>query len=173
MHIFLTGTMRVGKSTLLRKALKAMNYTHLDLGGFYTVSLPSDFSSGEVYLLDASAAQPEYNRNNLIGIRWGAGKYTSFPAAFELYGAPLVEAARGRLLVMDELGVMESQSPSFCRAVLEKLDGQTPVLGVIKPKSAPLLDAIREHPRVRVIEVSEHNRDQLCEEIVMRLKRTP
>jgi nucleoside-triphosphatase THEP1 len=60
---------------------------------------------------------------------------------------------------MDELGTMEADSPLFISAVLAKLDGTAPILGVVKKREHPFLDAVKNHRNVEVITVDEHNRD--------------
>jgi nucleoside-triphosphatase THEP1 len=62
---------------------------------------------------------------------------------------------------MDELGFMELGAPVFRAAVLRALDGEVPVIGVIRLERNPFLDAVRNHPKVAVTEVNESNRDAL------------
>ena len=54
---------------------------------------------------------------------------------------------------------------------LTLLDGGVPILGVVQKKAdTPLALAIRSHPRVRLIEVSEENRDTLLPTILEALR---
>lgn len=47
----------------------------------------------------------------------------------------------------------------------------SPILGVVQKKAdTPLVAAIRSHPNVRLIEVSEENRDVLLPEILSALR---
>ncbi|MBR4869427.1 MAG: hypothetical protein IKU12_01455, partial [Oscillospiraceae bacterium] len=57
-------------------------------------------------------------------------------------------------------------SPVFQAAVLSALEGPLPVLGVIKPRSTPFLDAVRSHPKVRVLEVTPETRDALLQQLL-------
>ena len=57
--------------------------------------------------------------------------------------------------------MMENEAPRFHRAVLAALDGNIPILGVVKPQKNPLLDAVRAHQRVELITVTRENRDEL------------
>ena len=63
----------------------------------------------------------------------------------------LHSSAPAQLLLMDELGMMENAATLFAQAVSQCLDGAIPILGVVKPRSTPLLDAVRAHPAVQVI----------------------
>ncbi len=162
MHVFLTGPIQAGKSTVINKTVA--NLPPELLAGFRTVSLASQLPQAlaETYIVPAWEAAPALNRDRLIGIRWGEGLYTPFAGAFDSGGLAILGAKRqANLLLMDELGFMESQAPRFCQAVLSLLDQDTPILGVVKPRSTPLLDSVRQHPGVKVLTVNENNRDQL------------
>jgi nucleoside-triphosphatase THEP1 len=70
-----------------------------------------------------------------------------------------------KLIVMDELGFMESSAAGFRGAVMDALGGGVPVLGVLRLEGNPFLDAVKEHGRVSVVHVSESNRDMLFERL--------
>ena len=141
MHVFLTGPVQIGKSTLLRASLDALQPQKL--GGFRTVSAqPQADASRPVYLHPACSPDELHESANRIGIRRPGLGIVSFPAAFETAGlAALAGAEDCDLLLMDEIGRME-----------------------------PLAQAIRSHPRVRLIEVSEENRDTLLPTILEALR---
>ena len=170
MHIFLTGPLQVGKSTVIEKTLKALGQPII--GGFRTVSLTSCLPQAlaEVYLVPAGAPGG-FDRFHLAGIRWGDGLFTAYPEVFDTAGVELLQnvPAGARLILMDELGFMEKQDGLFAQAVLAALDGPVPVLGVIKPRSARLLDRVRAHSRVQILEVRPDNRNQLPNVVLARL----
>ncbi len=163
MHIFLTGEVGCGKSTAIRRSLQMLGDPRL--GGFRTITVPSlELDAlGELYIVAPDDAGNLRCRDNLVGIRWGGGKGTGFASGFEVGGCRLLTTPPPdtKLLLMDELGTMERMAPQFCAAVLAALDGDLPVVGVVKPIHAPLLDAVRAHPRVLVISVDQENRDDL------------
>ena len=70
---------------------------------------------------------------------------------------------------MDELGFLERGALAFQCAVLDALDEDTPVLGVVRQGASGWLDALRRHERVEEITVTEENRDTLPGEIRKRL----
>ena len=73
MHVFLTGPIQVGKSTLLRRVLD--RFPDLQPGGFRTVTradVPG--AMGSVYLIPADAADPEWSEKARVAIRWGPGR---------------------------------------------------------------------------------------------------
>ena len=61
---------------------------------------------------------------------------------------------------------MESSAEVFQKAVFETLDSETPVLGVIRNKSTPFLDAVRSREDVILLTVTVHNRDFIPKKIV-------
>lgn len=71
------------------------------------------------------------------------------PETFERCAGLIERAGPGGLLLLDELGPMESRSPRFCQAVLNALDGDTPILAWVRDMDTPLLSAVRSHPRAR------------------------
>ena len=161
-NVFLTGAIRSGKSTAVNAALKLLQPRRI--GGFHTVRSSTDIPEalGAVYIVPANG-EAALDKDHLVGIRWGNNKFTAYAEAFETGGCEILAATPpdADIIVMDELGVMEQNSPSFCTAVLRLLDGKLPVLGVIKPQASPLLDAIRAHGKSKVIELTEGNRDSL------------
>ncbi|MBE6016824.1 MAG: NUDIX domain-containing protein [Lachnospiraceae bacterium] len=167
MHIFLTGDFQIGKSTLINKVLE--NLPACRLGGFRTISvadIPGAF--GSVYILSASGgAEPSYGDENRVGIRGGSGP-AGFPEVFDRRGIEILSGSeKCDLILMDEIGKMERNSPLFIARVLELLDGDVPVFGVLRKEgSTPLQEAIRDHSNVRLIEVTAENRDTLAPELI-------
>jgi len=158
MNVFLTGPVQVGKSTAIRRYLSTR--PELRLGGFVTVSRPLEEGTLGVYIQPPVFAESDCTPERLVGLR--GGRRGGIPETFERAGVAILSASGPHdLLLMDELGRMELCSPSFCQKVLSLLDGDTPVLGVVKPESNPLLDAVRTHAKTILLEVNEENRDSI------------
>ena len=166
MHIFLTGPVQVGKSTILRKTLEALQVTP---GGFRSVSV-ADLPDGamSVYLIPAGEKAPSMTDWNRVGIRKLPRGIVKFPERFERAGIAALEGAESsRLILMDEVGRMESGAAQFSARILELLEGETPIFGVVqKMADTPLTNAIRNHPNVRVIEISAENREEKAREVL-------
>ena len=160
MHVFLTGEIQIGKSTVLQKTRELLGVPY---GGFCTY-----FGNDRVmpdrclYMGDASKA-PSFNEINAV-VRFRTG---SSPQAlterFDQLGTSLIKAARekAQLIVMDELGNFERDALIFQRAVMEALSGSIPVLGVLKKTATGWTDDIRRNPNIRIIETTAANRDNL------------
>jgi nucleoside-triphosphatase len=161
-NIFLTGEVGVGKSTVIQKILSLLPSP--DCGGFRTVSA-APLTKGamlDVFIENAWQQTP-HDDEHLVGSRWSDGHFSSFPSVFDTIGTSILASCpiNAKLIIMDELGLMESDAKLFQKAVMDALDGPLPVLGVIKPKSSAFLDTIRAHKKSEIVEVTKDNRDAL------------
>ena len=148
MHMFLTGDIQVGKSTLINRFLAA--HPEMDVGGFRTIAGPKcEDGSDSVHIVPASKSV-ELNRENRILRRTGVPPEREihvFTQVFNTVGISLLEQpADCQLILMDEIGVQENGARQFRKAVLWRLDGDIPVLGVVRSKEGVLTDAVRAHP---------------------------
>ena len=91
-----------------------------------------------------------------------------FPQVFDTLGVSIILRSKtySDLLCMDELGFFEQEAICFQNAVLQCLEESIPVFGVVKEKPVPWLDAIKNHPAVEIISVSEENRNTVTPSIV-------
>lgn len=171
MHVFLTGPVQIGKSTLLSAALDTLHPEKL--GGFRTVSAsPEPDGSRPVYLYPADAQDLFCSPDRRIGIRRPGLGIAAFPAVFETAGlTALADAEQSDLILMDEIGRMERRADHYSARIRTLLDGSVPILGVVQKKAdTPLANEIRRHPNVCLIEVSAENRDTLLPEILQTLR---
>ena len=160
MHIFLQGPKRIGKSTVINKALDILAATaSLSLGGFFTWNGGRD--DPHIYMRPAQAGR-EGEVYRLASYDSDAGGLVGNVHIFELEGARLLGERFGAdLIIMDELGFLESSAPLFRQAVLDTLSGKTPVLGVIRLGDIPWHVDIKRNTLVKVYDVNEENRDEL------------
>jgi len=162
-HIVLWGQRGVGKSTLARRLLEDWSGP---VRGFVTRSSPPDADGfRSIYLHAADDPTPMEQTCNRIG-RTNRTEHTMWPEVFNGLGVELLRAEPGSLILMDELGFLEQDAADFRRQVLRCLDGNIPVLAVIKHKThIPFLQEIRTHPRVQLYQVTAENRDDLLTEL--------
>src|SRR2546425_158554 len=79
--------------------------------------------------------------------------------------------ANAAVIVIDEVGKMEVESPNFVLAVKDALDADKPLLLTLHKKSRnPLLQDIRRRDDVRILEVTMVNRNLLPYKIVKLMK---
>lgn len=150
-HLFFTGRKGVGKSTLVRAAIEGKR-----VGGFFTKRVEGLLERPSVHLLRAGTADVP-SAENLLFCCGGADIQR-----FEQLGCgALADTAGCDVLVMDELGPHEEQAAAFRQAVLRALDGDVPIIGVLQQAESAFLRQVASHPNVRVVTVTEENRDAL------------
>ncbi|MCD7946846.1 MAG: nucleoside-triphosphatase [Oscillospiraceae bacterium] len=160
MHIFLTGAIQTGKSTAIAKVLAQ---TTRRIGGFCTAF---DEDRGKqhwkLYLYPAQSP-PMMDEAHLVANFTQGTRPAVIPNRFAQLGVPILEAARSsaELIIMDECGRLEGRDIPFQNAVLQTLDGKTPVLGVVREGFPGWTGAIAGHPKVSVLHLTEENRDNL------------
>lgn len=161
MHLFITGGIGAGKSTILRRILQKDTRP---LFGFVTEKGPVTPKGRTIYLRPAGGGE-----GRAIALCRSESEFETDVFALETFGTALLSnIPDGALVLMDELGFLESRSEAFCRQVLRFLDRNVTILGAIKPLKLPFLDAVRNHSKVRVVEVTHETRRQaqtLAEEL--------
>ncbi len=168
MHIFLTGEIQVGKSTVIAKTLSLLKIT---IGGFKTYFGP-DRDAPDRMLYMNSFAKPKIFREENAVARFAGGRPTQvFTQKFDICGVELIRSARtsSGLILMDECGGLERDALVFHQEVIDTLNGSTPVLGVVKLASKGWTDRIRNHPKVELRTVTPENRDLLPQILAQQL----
>ena len=94
------------------------------------------------------------------------GRYGVDVAAFERLVLPALDADHRAVWVIDELGKMELASLRFQQQIIELVDRDASLLATVHRHHHPLTDRLKTRPDVRVIEVTQRNRDRLPAELV-------
>ncbi len=167
-HIILRGARGVGKSTLIRRLLDAVPAKP---GGFVTKKAPPDADGVETIHI-YPAGQPQIpTEENCVGACRAGHLLDRQTAVFDALGTAYLSDTAGRnVLIMDELGFMETEAMVFQRAVLDALDGDVPVLAAVKNKAIPFLEEVCSHPNALVLYITEENRSVLFHELLPLLK---
>ena len=118
---------------------------------------------GDVLYERAVRALSVESRSTREVIEW-RDIYKKFERCFNAAEA-LADAADCDVIVMDELGPSETAALEFQKAVLAALDGDKPVYGVLQQADSEFLGRVAAHPRVRVVTVTEENRDRLRQQL--------
>ena len=169
MKLFLTGDKQVGKTTVIEKVLSG--YTG-SVGGFVTQKLFSQqVGQNQIYLFDINDTERKREQQNAVALCGLAQIQKAYPKVFNNAGVKtLTTKPQPSLIVMDELGRIESDAAKFKRAVLRLLHADVHVLGVIQQKDTKFLNEVKMHPAVVLMEVTEQNRNDLPGEILNKLK---
>ncbi len=164
-HIFLTGEKQVGKSTLWRKALAQSGIAP---GGFQTLEyLVNGCFRG--YRLHSLGRTPAELGNDVpISVFLRRGLHLAVPGSFDSFGTELLRLALedGGYVLMDELGTFEQDAPAFRQAVVDCLDSDCHVLGVLQRADSPFLDEILNRADVLVFTVTQENRNDLVQPLL-------
>lgn len=164
MHVFLTGEKQCGKSTAIAKALKIMDKP---VYGFRT--LFTDRYDREKALYMQPAAYKGKPQKPQIVTQFVDNRPQVLTGQFDAIGCQLLREARQHndgVILMDECSRFEKNALLFQQEILRCLSGDIPVLGVIRLNAEGWVDQIRTHPKVKLITVTEDNRDALPEKIV-------
>ena len=157
MHVLLTGEIGSGKSTAFAKTLAL-------LGGVKALGLQThypqqrDAQERTLYLRAWGERENGQFLTHLPG-----GDTQACAAVFDTLGCALLEQAgkQADVIVIDEIGRLESGAHLYHRALCACLDGDTPVLAVVRKHKAAWADIVRSHPKAALIEVTEENRDDV------------
>ena len=166
-HLFLTGARQVGKSMLLRRMIEAHGWR---CSGFETRALLID-GQRRGFTLHARVPLDPFQNDCIACVRIAEKKSVPVLPVFEENGTAILRASLAApepFILMDELGRLERAAQVFCAQVLACLDSDKRVLGVLQHCDAPLMQAIREREDVRILTVTEENRDTLAEELCAR-----
>ena len=163
-HIFLTGDVQVGKSTVIQKVLSSFDGS---VGGFRSAfDARRNEAERWLYLWDAAETPVP---DEAYGVVRFTDRYRSevFPDRFNELGGGALRRAKEKgvsLILMDECGRFEGSAEEFRREIFSALDGDIPILGVVRQGAHGWLDDLRAHPNVTVLTVTLDNRDTLpCE----------
>lgn len=164
MHVFLTGEKQCGKSTAIARALQMMNKPPY---GFRTLFTDRYDTEKALYMLPAAyEGEP---RADAIVTQFAANRPQALTAQFDAIGCRLLQEAQQHpegIILMDECSRFEKNALLFQQEIMRCLSGNIPVLGVIRLNAEGWVDQIRSHPKVKLVTVTQDNRDALPEKIV-------
>ncbi len=155
MNIIVCGCTGSGKSTAIKRILSGCKEP---VYGFWTEKLAADPLTGNapVYI-HGCCEQLSFAPDHQIGSckdRCAEKR----PEIFDTTGIALLEnIPAGSLVLLDEIGVMESKAQRFIVRLHELLDGDYRVIAAVRDRSTPLLDAIRCHEKSLCVTAQEAN----------------
>ena len=168
-NLLLTGPPRVGKTTLILRALAALppgsatGFVTRELRqGGHRVGFVAETLAGETCLL----AHVD------IRSRHRVGRYGVDLTAFESLALPAIDPSRSSapLIVVDEIGKMECFSARFRKLVVAALESDRAVLATIALRGNPFIEGLKSRSDVTLWRVTPRNRDELVEQVVAWLR---
>ncbi len=173
--LLLTGHPGIGKTTIIRRVLDALEATCGDCaGGFYTAEISGPGGRKGFKLITLNGRETVLAHKDIGDPRAPrVGRYGVDVAAFERVGVGALQQAmdEGKLVVVDEIGKMELFSHSFQETLMQAVMGPHHVLGTITAKPHPAADVFRYLAQVEIWEVDRRNRDTMPDRVLKWLKR--
>jgi nucleoside-triphosphatase len=166
-HIFLTGDIQVGKSTVINRYIVRKKPR---IGGFRTVIGKHYADGGVDYHIIRADGADTFRKDNLVfhrGVPHSESGLTVYGDIFDSAGSALLsDASDYDLIIMDELGPKEEGALIFQNSVQSCLAGDIPVLGVVMKRQSVFLDKVRSSPSVTILEVTRENREDILQRLL-------
>jgi len=162
--VFLTGVPGVGKTTVLMKIVEELEEKGFSIGGVVSQEVREGGLRVGFRIVDLDTKREGWlaHLNRKKGPR--IGRYGVCLDDLEDVGVQAIQDAiqRSDIVVIDEVGPMELLSQAFRKAVVQALNGDKPVLGIIHHRASdPLIAEIRSREDAAIIQVTRDNRERL------------
>lgn len=164
-NLFLTGEVRIGKSTILKNVLEKVN---VSIGGYITERNTQDY----IKTFTAKSLYDGIGEHIIANVNTKDKSKEIFIDSFETgLTSVLNNSFKNRdLIVLDELGFMENDLDTFTSKVYELLDSEKPVFGVLKDFDCEFLNNIKNREDVIILKITKQNRDTILDKIICTLK---
>ncbi len=173
LKIGITGLPGAGKTQALLKVIEMLEDDGKKVGGMITEPIVKRGRREGFYVMDWASKEKRVFASKDIVSKIMVGRYGVDVSALDEVGVKALQYATAScdVIVIDEVGKMEVESDGFVTAVKEALDADKPLLLTLHKKSRnPLLQDIRRRDDVRILEVTQVNRNLLPYKIVKLLK---
>ena len=173
LKIGITGLPGAGKTFALLKVIEMLETDGLTVGGMITEPIVERSRREGFYVMDWATKEKRVFASKDIDSKIMVGRYGVDITALEEVGVQALKraTAESNVIVIDEVGKMEVESDSFVGAVKEALDSDKPLILTLHKKSRnPLLQDIRRRDDIRILEVTQVNRNLLPYKIVKLMK---
>jgi nucleoside-triphosphatase len=157
----LTGKPRVGKTRAIKRIIE--NIGKERCGGFYTEEIHTDDEDVNDKRIGFRLVTLDGQSGILAHVASDSplrlGRYGVNLHDLEAIGLTAIERARvaNKLIVIDEIGPMQSYSEQFKKMLLDLLNNDEPLLATIALNAHPWLDLIKQHKGVELYELTSSN----------------
>jgi nucleoside-triphosphatase len=164
-NLLLTGPPRVGKTTLVLRALDRLPPSAAC--GFVTREIRRD-GRRVGFAVETLAGESAILAHVDIRSRYRVGRYGIDLAAFETLALPGVDPAHATapLIVIDEIGKMECLSARFRELVVAAIGSDRAVLATITLSGDRFVEDLKVRPEVTLVHVTQQNREELAGQVV-------
>ena len=161
-NFFLTGEKGIGKSTIINEVIDSFNGK---IGGFKTVRKYNN--DGRISFHFLNVAKNEIpNEENLLFYRCENKNEEEIKNKFNIFSSALDDLNDFDIIIMDEIGPNEEKANIFKEKIIEVLDSDKYVLGVLQKTNSNFLDSIKNRIDIKVYTVTKENRQEIKKEII-------
>lgn len=164
----ITGDINIGKSTLINQVIDELD---IEINGFRT--LPYFVGERRVgfYIEDVHDSIENFKdrqKEQIIGEIIGYKKLKPFNQIFNSIGVKILKESLNNdgIILMDELGIIESNAFPFQKMVMECLDSDKLIVCSIRDDQSKFLDAVREHKDSLLFSIDEENRAEIYKSVM-------
>ncbi|TET07059.1 MAG: NTPase [Candidatus Atribacteria bacterium] len=163
-NILICGPPGVGKTTLVKKILKNIN---LRAGGFYTEEIKENNRRVGFKIISLDNQEGILAHISIKGAK-RVGRYGVNIDDLEGIGVKSLDRAPRNedLVIIDEIGKMETFSDKFKEKVLACLNSEKFVLATIGIGGDKYISRIKERDDVTVFKMNRENRDELRDKVL-------
>lgn len=158
-NVLVTGPPCCGKSTLIEAVVAGIS---APMTGFFTREIVETARRVGFRIVTLRGEEGVLAHEH-IRSRFRVGKYGVNIEDLERIAVPSIVPSRpDEMVIIDEIGKMECYSSLFRQTLARTLDSPNKVLGSVALKGGTFIEQIKARPDVRLIGVSEQNRDELA-----------
>lgn len=167
LKLLLTGHPGCGKTTAVREVVRRLE-GRVAMNGFWTEEVRD--GGRRIGFDGVTLAGERFALARLTGeTPFVLGPYHVFVEGLERVGLPALEPGDG-LVILDEIGKMESFSVAFRERVEGILAGPSALLGTVALRGVGLVKKIRQDPRVSLVQMTPRSRSAIVDELLRRLE---
>ena len=167
-NILITGLPGSGKTTLVIKLAEALK--DLRPAGCYTAEIRESGVRQGFQLIGLDGTRAILSHVDIRSL-FRVGRYGVDIKGFDAFLDSLaLECKDAGLIIIDEIGKMESHSERFKSLVRYLLDSDKPVLATIALTGDGFIDEIRKRTGIRLVDLTQTNRDSLVDGIAEEIR---
>jgi len=170
--LLLTGKPGVGKTTALKDVVRAIGTDHC--GGFYTeevmergtrVGFIITTLNGDT---DLFAYKEPHTPDSVARV----GDYLIRLEVLEGLGLRAIKEAiaRGKVLIIDEIGPMQLQSSEFRQVLQTIITMKHKLIGTVVLRPHPVADTIKHQAGTKLLHLTRSNRDQIVDRVLWNVR---